>query len=784
MLHRREHQVAVSAAVAEATRLLNDVTDSDAGQRVDALLQSISTTHADECRRLGVVNGGTIGSPLVDPKTLEPIPIDRLVGPDGAARSIDAGGVVLDPVTGLLGAAPEARMLNANRNQAIVVPRDFVLHPRTGKMVPIDGSVAFDPITARIVFTADNGSADAAVPQEPLIPYVPYPVDPRTDHPVATTLRTLEKRSDMHYNHPMADHASGQHVPILAVTIHPDGDTLLPVGGVHNDPVTGLPIPIEIGGMMRDVASDSIVPIVGVRIDATTGRVVPIGGCASQGKPILLGDVARDSYSGEQVVVTGAHGAEATPCGGGFESLLDANELACEERVVECLNSFKRVMTESRGGGAGTAFGIHAEEAALEEAMTQLAKCRTATKRRLVERSLNLRRRRATALALRETGGSPGSMEFVATGQLLPLLVGTKMSDPGGSTQQVPILGVDRDRETSALIPLGGTMEDPHGGGLVPIELGRLAVDAVSGEISPVCGVRIDAETRTVVPVTLSSSSKSSRMKSRGFASDDALDSDAVARRSYWRRQRQKADELIAEETTMMRRLLESEYEIDLTTVRDGLDAVADLTRQLETATATETRRRVDVATESVPAEVIAMVTEYDAEERELESLHVASHARFAAAVRRFIAKAKEENSKYETHMSQLALAHNAEGEAVARTQHRQLLDRLRGELSERLVSRIGALDRERATLDFVRELADLCVGLAKGVVRGSLPLAGDYDTSPAGYYEMDLSSDGSSRELVPLLEKLIGLIESGGMASVSGLTPSKSMQSKLNINK
>ena len=122
----------------------------------------------------------------------------------------------------------------------------------------------------------------------------------------------------MHYNHPMADHASGQHVPILAVTIHPDGDTLSLVGGVHNDPVTGLLIPIEIGGMMRDVSSDFIVPIVGVRIDAT-GRVVPIGGCSSQGKPILLGDVARDSYSGEQVVVTGAHGAEA-----GFESLLDA----------------------------------------------------------------------------------------------------------------------------------------------------------------------------------------------------------------------------------------------------------------------------------------------------------------------------------------------------------------------------------------------------------------------------------------------------------------------------
>ena len=55
--------------------------------------------------------------------------------------------------------------------------------------------------------------------------------------------------------------------------------------------------------------------------------------------------------------------------------------------------------------------------------------------------------------------------EFAKTGQLLPILVGTPMTDPSGSGQEVPILGAERDRNTAKIIPLGGTMEDPEGAG-------------------------------------------------------------------------------------------------------------------------------------------------------------------------------------------------------------------------------------------------------------------------------------------------------------------------------
>ena len=55
--------------------------------------------------------------------------------------------------------------------------------------------------------------------------------------------------------------------------------------------------------------------------------------------------------------------------------------------------------------------------------------------------------------------------EFSSTGQLLPILIGTQMDDPSG--QMVLILGAERDPETDSLRPLGGTMEDPDGDGML-----------------------------------------------------------------------------------------------------------------------------------------------------------------------------------------------------------------------------------------------------------------------------------------------------------------------------
>ena len=55
--------------------------------------------------------------------------------------------------------------------------------------------------------------------------------------------------------------------------------------------------------------------------------------------------------------------------------------------------------------------------------------------------------------------------EDQSTGQLLPILIGMTMQDPGGMDMEVPVLGAERDKVTGSVRPLGGTMEDPEGQG-------------------------------------------------------------------------------------------------------------------------------------------------------------------------------------------------------------------------------------------------------------------------------------------------------------------------------
>ena len=70
----------------------------------------------------------------------------------------------------------------------------------------------------------------------------------------------------------MSDPECGLHVPILAMTLHPQTGAVLPIGGIHTDPVTGLPVPIELGSLMADPDSGRAVPVLAVMLDEETGE--------------------------------------------------------------------------------------------------------------------------------------------------------------------------------------------------------------------------------------------------------------------------------------------------------------------------------------------------------------------------------------------------------------------------------------------------------------------------------------------------------------------------------
>ena len=143
--------------------------------------------------------------------------------------------------------------------------------------------------------------------------------------------------------------------------------------------------------------------------------------------------------------------------------------------------------------------------------LKELSRSKVKVKTHLLRRLHGVLKREEQTTVLMESGGCPGTYEYYATGQLLPILVGTTMRDMSGSGLDVPILGIDKDPENKELIPLGGSLEDPHGNGLVPIMLGEKAVDPVTEEMSTICGVKLNKDLKITEPVTLSSSLKKKR---------------------------------------------------------------------------------------------------------------------------------------------------------------------------------------------------------------------------------------------------------------------------------
>ena len=258
---------------------------------------------------------------------------------------------------------------------------------------------------------------------------------------------------------------------------------------------------------MIDRATQHPVPIIGVTLDPITGAVIPIGGTVLEDPesplpiPVLLYDNFVETFSGQELKVTSARfsnieGYAVERLGGGSRALMDVNELYHESRVLDALRDLNDRLT-----GPESSSGRH-EENILETCLKDLGKARTRIKRLQIGDQLDLGKRSERATVLNENGGSPGMYEYVSTGQLLPILVGTTMKDPFGSGLDVPILGVEKDKGDERLIPLGGSVEDPYGDGLVAINIGEKIVDPILGKLATVVGARYNHELGATEPVT------------------------------------------------------------------------------------------------------------------------------------------------------------------------------------------------------------------------------------------------------------------------------------------
>lgn len=76
-----------------------------------------------------------------------------MLGSDGSILHTDL--IHQDATTGLIVPNSEARMLLCG-GEVVSIPPDHFVHPGTGRVLPIEGNVAYDPATSRLIVTIDS----------------------------------------------------------------------------------------------------------------------------------------------------------------------------------------------------------------------------------------------------------------------------------------------------------------------------------------------------------------------------------------------------------------------------------------------------------------------------------------------------------------------------------------------------------------------------------------------------------------------------------------------------
>lgn len=125
--------------------------------RVSLLLQKMSREINEECHRIGAygVLGQGTGGQLVRSGMNVPLKREELIGPD---MSIKAPNLISQEAnSGLIRPKAGVKMILAG-GTLTEVPADHFVHPQTGHVLPIQGNVAFDPITSRLVFVSDSAT--------------------------------------------------------------------------------------------------------------------------------------------------------------------------------------------------------------------------------------------------------------------------------------------------------------------------------------------------------------------------------------------------------------------------------------------------------------------------------------------------------------------------------------------------------------------------------------------------------------------------------------------------
>ena len=189
--------------------------------------------------------------------------------------------------------------------------------------------------------------------------------------------------------------------------------------------------------------------------------------------------------------------------------------------------------------------------------------------------------------------------------------------------------------------------------------IGRQAVDSVTGDVGAVCGVRVATDTDTVVPLTLTSAGPRPHRPPPGALA--VMEDEVVARRSHWRRQRERETDATGGEFAAVSKG-NGQKVAPLAERADALDESAKR----------EVGRRATAAREfgaTLPAGVTAALTAGDEAEQTAETRHATAHKRFCSAAQKLAQRVHDEEKRHVSRFGDLDEGNEAERTAALRHQ-------------------------------------------------------------------------------------------------------------------
>ena len=370
-----------------------------------------------------------------------------------ALTNINESVAIRDITTSLVKPGTSTKISLPSGSTKEVLPNNFI-DLNTGSVLPIRGNVFFDPVSHKIV-TIYNPPDISPDNMQPLIPFIPYPLDTETSEPLDIGLEPLEYASQLKLGGAMKDATSDLCVPICAVTIHPQTKSLLPIGGIYSDPVTGLLVPIRIGAITIDSNTMKPVPILGIDIHPQTGKIVPIGGSSTlrgELKTLLVGENFIDPLSELPAIVASAALSNdeigLTPVAGSYQKFLDSTELDWQARLFDNLTVLHNLTETPPNEQNKSKLAEKLEK--IETIHSKLTHAQSISRAHSMMLLHELQQRIVSCGNLTRNGGSPCYMEHKPTGQPLPLLLGYPIIDPLDNTS-VPVLDYEISSITGML---------------------------------------------------------------------------------------------------------------------------------------------------------------------------------------------------------------------------------------------------------------------------------------------------------------------------------------------